>query len=82
MEKTGRYLTAIGDRAPAIMCEPHAQVFEATMITADVPHTIYELEDDDGPYYCHACDFQKAKDYVKRRDEANESKIILPGEYL
>jgi hypothetical protein len=80
MEKTGRFLTAIGERAPAIMCEPHAKIFEETMITADVPHTIYELEDDDGPYYCHACDLQKAKEYVKRR-EASESKIILPGEF-
>jgi len=82
MEKTGKYLTAIGERSPAIMCEKHAKVFEATMITADVPHTIYELEDDDGPYYCHACDFQKAKDYVKRKEQAAEPKIILPGQYI
>jgi hypothetical protein len=82
MEKTGKYLTAIGDRAPAIMCESHAKVFEETMITAAVPHTIYELDDDDGPYYCHACDLQKAKEHVKRRDQVNESKIILPGQYI
>jgi hypothetical protein len=81
MEKTGRYLTAIGERAPAIMCEPHAQVFEQTMITADVPHTIYELEDGDGPYYCHACDLQKAREYMERQESA-QPRIILPGEFL
>jgi hypothetical protein len=81
MEKNGRYLTAIGERSPAILCENHAKIFEETMLTAQVPHTIYELEDDDGPYYCHACDLQKAKDYVKRREEAATPKIILPGEF-
>ena len=81
MEKYGRYLTAVGERAPAILCERHAKIFEETMLTAQVPHTIYELEDDDGPYYCHACDLQVAKDYVKRREEASEPKIILPGEF-
>lgn len=82
-EKNGKYLTAVGERAPAILCERHAQVFEDTMITAGVPHTIYELDEEDGPYYCHACDLQVAKDYVKQREEAEASKprIILPGEY-
>ena len=42
---------------------------------------LYELEDDDGPYYCHACDLQVAKDYIKRREEASKPKIILPGEF-
>jgi len=83
MEKNGKYLTAVGERAPAIMCEKHAKVFEETMITAEVPHTIYELDEEDGPYYCHVCDLQVAKDYVKRREEAeaNQPRIILPGEY-
>lgn len=81
MEKNGRYLTAVGERAPAILCERHAKIFEETMLTAAVPHTIYELEDDDGPYYCHACDLQVAKDYVKRREEESKPKIILPGEF-
>lgn len=83
MEKTGKYLTAVADRAPAILCERHAQVFEDTMITAAVPHTIYELDEDDGPYYCHACDLQVAKDFVKRQQEAeaNQPRIILPGEF-
>ena len=82
MEKNGQYLTAIGERAPAILCEKHAKIFEETMLTAAVPHTIYELDDDDGPYYCHACDLQKAKDYVERREEqANQPRIILPGEF-
>ena len=81
MEKNGRYLTAVGERAPAILCEKHAKVFEETMITAAVPHTIYELDEDDGPYYCHACDLQVAKDYVKRVEQENAPKIVLPGEF-
>lgn len=81
MKKTGRYLTAVGERAPAILCERHAKIFEETMLTADVPHTIYELDEEDGPYYCHACDLQVAMDYVKRRDEANQPRIIMPGEF-
>ena len=82
MKKDGKFLTAVGERAPAIMCEKHARVFEDTMITAEVPHTIYELDEDDGPYYCHVCDLQLAKDYVERRDaEASTPRIILPGEF-
>lgn len=83
MEKNGKYLTAVGERAPAIMCERHARVFEDTMLTANIPHTIYELEEDDGPYYCHACDLQVAKEYVKHREQeqANQPRIILPGEF-
>jgi hypothetical protein len=81
MEKTGRFLTTVGEQPPVILCERHAQVFEIAMVSNDIPHTIYELDDDDGPYYCHACDLQVAKDYVKRRDQANAPKIILPGEF-
>lgn len=84
-EKNGKYLTAVGERAPAILCEKHAKVFEDTMITAMVPHTIYELEEEDGPYYCHACDLKVAQDYVKKvqeaEEQANQPRIILPGEY-
>jgi len=84
-EKNGKYLTAVGERAPAILCEKHARVFEETMLTADVPHTIYELDEDDGPYYCHACDLKVAQDFVKKQQEAEalaqQPKIILPGEY-
>lgn len=81
MEKTGKYLTAIGERSPAILCERHARVFEHTMLTAQVPHTIYELDDDDGPYYCHACDLQVATEYVKKMQQENQPRIIVPGEF-
>jgi hypothetical protein len=81
--KNGKYLTAIGERSPAIMCEKHAKVFEHTMLTASVPHTIYELDDDDGPYYCHACDLTVAKEYAEhqRITQAAQPRIILPGEF-
>lgn len=80
-EMNGKFLTTVGEHPPVIMCERHAQVFEQTMITADVPHTIYELDDDDGPYYCHACDLVVAKDYARRVEEQNQPRIILPGEF-
>ena len=86
-EKNGKYLTAVGERAPAILCEKHAKVFEDTMITAQVPHTIYELEEEDGPYYCHACDLKVAQEYVAKQQEEvakakkHQPRIILPGEY-
>jgi hypothetical protein len=81
MEKTGRFLTTMGDQPPLIMCERHAKMFEMTMSVNDIPHTIYEFDDEDPSQYCQACDLQKAKDYVKRREEASKPKIILPGEF-
>jgi hypothetical protein len=54
-----------------IMCEKHAKAFEAAAMIAETPHTIYELEDSDTAYICHACDLQ---------DELNRPKIILPGD--
>ena len=77
----GKFLTTVADQPPAILCEKHARVFEMAMVANNIPHTIYEIEDEDGPYYCHACDLQVAKAYVKRVEEANQPKIILPGEY-
>ena len=77
-----KFLATVGDNLPTIMCEEHAKMFEKIMMIAEVPHTIYELDEDDGPYYCHACDLQVAKDYVKRREEQeNQPRIILPGEF-
>jgi hypothetical protein len=82
MEKTGRFLTTMGDQSPLIMCERHAKMFEMTMSVNDIPHTIYEFDDEDPSQYCQACDLQKAKEYVKRRnEEAATPKIILPGEF-
>jgi len=81
MEKTGRFLTTVGEQHPVILCERHAQVFEMAMVANDIPHTIYEFDDQDESQYCQACDLQVAKDYIKRRDQAAQPKIILPGEF-
>jgi len=55
-----------------ILCERHAQAFEAAAMLAKTPHTIYEMEDEDAEHaVCHACDLQ---------DELTRPKIILPGD--
>lgn len=51
-----------------ILCENHAKVFEIAAMTANTPHTIYELDDSDTAYVCHACDLQ---------DELTRPRIIL-----
>lgn len=85
MEKTGRFLTTVGEQPPVILCEKHAQVFEIAMVSNDIPHTIYEFDDEDESQYCQACDLQVAKAYVKRVEEAqaenDQPRIILPGEF-
>lgn len=64
------YLCAVGDKT-TIMCERHAQAFEISMLDAEIPHTIYELDDDDAENArCHACDLQ---------DELTRPRIILPN---
>ena len=81
MEKTGRFLTTVGEADPVILCERHAQVFEIAMVANDVPHTIYEFDDEDPSEYCQACDLQVAKNYVKRVEaQASAPKIVLPGD--
>jgi len=80
-EMNGKFLTTVGEQPPVIMCEKHAKVFEMAMLANDIPHTIYELDDDDGPYYCHVCDLQVAKAYAKQVEEAAQPKIVLPGEF-
>jgi hypothetical protein len=80
-EMNGKFLTTVADQPPAILCETHAKVFEMAMLANDIPHTIYEMDDEDGPYYCHACDLQVAKAYAKQVEEANTPRIIMPGEY-
>jgi len=82
MEKTGRFLTTVGEQPPVIMCERHAQVFEMACVANEIPHTIYEFDDEDEPQYCQACDLQKAKDYVKRVEQESQPRIIIPSEYL
>ena len=82
MEKTGRFLTTVGEQPPVILCERHAQVFEIAMVSNDIPHTIYEFDDETESQYCQACDLQKAKDYVRRVEEQESTpRIILPGEF-
>jgi len=80
-EKTGRFLTTVGDQPPVILCERHAQVFEIAMTANDIPHTIYEFDDEDPSQYCQACDLKKAQEYLKRQEEASQPQIILPGEF-
>ena len=81
MEKNGRFLTTVGEHAPVVLCERHAQVFEIAMVSNDVPHTIYEFDDETPSQHCQACDLQVAKAYAKRQAEASTPKIILPGEF-
>lgn len=73
-----RFLCSVDDNT-SILCEKHAKVFEQVALEAGVPHTIYELDEDDGPYHCHACDLVVAKDYARRVEEQNSApRIILP----
>lgn len=53
-----------------ILCERHAQAFEAAALTANTPHTVYELDEEDTiGVKCHACDLQ---------DELTRPRIIIP----
>lgn len=82
LEKTGRFLVTVGDQPPLIMCEEHAKIFETTAMVAEVPHTIYEFDDEDESQYCQACDLKVAKEYVKRVEERDSTpRIVLPGEF-
>jgi hypothetical protein len=67
-----RYLVSSNDNPPVIMCEKHAQMFEKIMTIANLPHTIYELEDEDSHKKCHACSL--LPDIVD-----NMPRIILPN---
>ena len=69
---TAKFICAI-EQNTMIMCERHAQAFEAAATVAKTPHTIYEMEDEDAEHaVCHACELQT---------ELTRPKIILPGEY-
>jgi len=71
-----KYLTTVGENAPVIMCEKHAKMFEKMMMIAEVPHTIYEMEDEDSlDLECQACNLKKTVDEMYR------PKIILTGNY-
>ena len=69
---TALFICAI-DENTMVLCEDHAKVFEIAAMTAKTPHTIYELDDTDTAYICHACDLKETM------DEMNRPKIILPN---
>jgi len=82
LEKTGRFLTTVGEQPPVVLCEEHAKIFEIAMTANDIPHTIYEFDDETESQYCQACDLKVAKEYVKRVEEQeSQPKIIMPGEF-
>ena len=67
------FLTTIGEEPPIIMCERHARTFEQIMTVGHVPHTIYELDDEDAANAkCHACNI--LPDLID-----NQPRIILPN---
>ena len=55
-----------------ILCERHSKAFELAAMTAETPHTIIEMDDEDitDGHKCHACDLQ---------DELTRPRIILPN---
>lgn len=67
-EMESLYICAIDDNT-MILCERHAKAFEMAAMVAETPHTIYELDDTDTAYICHACHLQ---------EELNQPRIILP----
>jgi hypothetical protein len=65
----------IANDVPVIMCEEHAKVFEKAMMINELPHTIYEMDDDQtDAHFCHVCNLNEV---LKQRDQP---KIILPGD--
>ncbi len=65
-----KYICAIEENT-MILCERHAQAFEAAATVAKTPHTIIEMEDEDAlDVKCHACNLQ---------DELTRPRIILPN---
>jgi hypothetical protein len=71
-----KFLATVEDNLPTIMCEKHAKMFEKMMMIVEVPHTIYEMEDEDSiDLECQACNLKDTVDEIRR------PKIILPGDY-
>ena len=66
-----KFLVTINDNPPVIMCEKHAQIFEKITLLANLPCTIYELDDEDSDKKCQACSM--LPDIVD-----NMPRIILP----
>ena len=72
-EKESLFICAIENNT-MILCEKHAKAFELAAMTAETPHTIYEMDEADitEGHKCHACDLQ---------DELTRPKLIMPGEF-
>ena len=66
-----KFLVSTNENPPVIMCEKHAKVFEMVMTMANIPHTIYELDDEDNHKNCQACNLWA--DVID-----NQPRIILP----
>ena len=66
-----KFLVTINDNPPVIMCEKHAKIFEKITLLANLPCTIYELDDEDSHKKCQACSM--LPDIVD-----NMPRIILP----
>lgn len=67
-----KFLVSIGENTPVIMCEEHAKIFEQVTLIANLPCTIYELDDEDSDMKCQACNL--FPDIVD-----NMPRIILPN---
>lgn len=64
-----KFICAI-EQNTMILCEKHARAFELAALTAETPHTVYELDEEDAEQaICHACDLQ---------DELTRPRIIIP----
>lgn len=65
------FLCAVNEKA-MLLCERHAKVFELSMTMAQVPHTIYELDESEFTEntQCQACNLQ---------DELTRPRFILPN---
>lgn len=69
-KKDPLFLCSVGKEG-ILLCERHAKVFELSLMTAKVPHTIYELDEEDTETItCQACDLT---------DTLEKPRFILPN---
>ena len=69
-EPNDLFLCVVGEKG-MIMCTNHSQTFELTMMATDIPHTIWELDDEDAEgKTCQACDLH---------NELTRPRLILPN---
>lgn len=77
-----RYLVTVAEHTPSILCERHARAFEEHFIKEAIAHTIYEMDELDNNYKCHACQLVVTNEFVKQlQEENNKPRIILPGKF-